>query len=222
MEKLLEQNAIEAVDLVIAKNALKAQEKEVEVQQIIYYGSPLAQQLTEENRVSYSFQVTALALFPSIISVNFFDEQFNVSIPKPKFHIGQPVIVDAFDEMDETDYLITGIALNYTPEHQPYWSYCVGDKDESFLEYNFAESWHDETDLLPKRIVGQKLPLFRGHYYVLIAENNQVWDGTNWTTIHWNAKHYESWTAAKSAQHQLQFNPKFKAKKSEIKAIFKP
>ena len=163
-----------------------------------------------------------MALFPNIISVNFFDDKFNSTIPKPKFHIGQPVIVDALDGIDETDYIVTGISLNYTPETHPSWSYCVGDKDDNFLDYNFADAWHDEIDLLPKRIVGQKLPLFRGHYYVLISENNQVWDGTNWTTIHWNAKHYKSWTAAKSAQHQLQFNPHFKARNSEIKAIFKP
>ena len=46
-KELLEQNTVETIDLLIAKNALKAQQKEVEVQRIIYYGSPLAQQLTE-------------------------------------------------------------------------------------------------------------------------------------------------------------------------------
>ena len=51
-KQLLGENAVETIDLLIARNALKAQEKEVEVHQIIYYGSPLAQQLTEENRVS--------------------------------------------------------------------------------------------------------------------------------------------------------------------------
>ena len=149
-KELLIENVVETIDLLIARNALKAQEKEVEVQRIIYYGSPLTQQLTEENRVSYSFQVTALALFPSIISVNFFDEKFNSTIPKPKFHIGQPVIVDALDGMDETDYIITGIALNYSPETKPSWSYCVGDKDDNFLDYNFADAWHDETEITPR------------------------------------------------------------------------
>ena len=146
-KELLEQNTVETIDLLIAKNALNAQEKEVEVQRIIYYGSPLTQQLTEENRVSYSFQVTALALFPNMISVNFFDDKFNSTIPKPKFHIGQPVIVDALDGMDETDYIITGIALNYSPETKPSWSYCVGDKDESVLDNDFADAWHDETEI---------------------------------------------------------------------------
>ena len=63
-----------------------------------------------------------------MISVNFFDDKFNSTIPKPKFHIGQPIIVDTLDEMDETDYIITGIALNYSPETKPSWSYCVGEK----------------------------------------------------------------------------------------------
>ena len=146
-KSLLEQNAVETIDLLIAKNALKAQEKEVEVHQIIYYGSPLAQQLTEENRVSYSFRVTALALFPNIISVNFFADKFNSTIPKPKYHIGQPIIVDPLDGIDLTDYIVTGIALKYAPLHQPYWTYCVGDKEESFLEYNFEDAWHDETEI---------------------------------------------------------------------------
>ena len=146
-KELLIENVVETIDLLIARNALKAQEKEVEVQQIIYYGSPLAQQLTEENRVSYSFQVTALALFPSMISVNFFDDKFNSTIPKPKFDIGQPIIVETLDGMDETDYIVTGITLNYSPETNPSWSYCVGDKDESRLDYNFADAWHDETEI---------------------------------------------------------------------------
>ena len=149
-KELLIENVVETIDLLIARNALKAQEKEVEVQQIIYYGSPLAQQLTEENRVSYSFQVTALALFPSMISVNFFDDKFNSTIPKPKFDIGQPIIVETLDGMDETDYIVTGITLNYSPETNPSWSYCVGDKDESKLDYNFADAWHDETDITPR------------------------------------------------------------------------
>ena len=114
---------------------------------IVEDGSPLAQQLTEENRVSYSFQVTALALSPNMISVNFFDDKFNSTIPKPKFHIAQPVIVDALDGIDETDYIVTGIALNYTPETNPSWSYCIGDKDDNFLDYNFADAWHDETEI---------------------------------------------------------------------------
>ena len=63
-----------------------------------------------------------------MISVNFFDDKFNSTIPKPKFDIGQPIIVDTLDEMDETDYIITGIALNYSPETKPSWSYCVGEK----------------------------------------------------------------------------------------------
>lgn len=150
-KQLLGENAVETIDWLIARNALKAQEKEVEVHQIIYYGSPLAQQLTEENRLSYSFKIVARALFPNIISVNFFDDTFNSTIPKPKYHIGQPVIIDALDGMDETDYIVTGIALNYAPEHQPYWSYCVGDKDDSFLDYDFADAWHDETEISKKK-----------------------------------------------------------------------
>ena len=67
-----------------------------------------------------------------------------------------------------------------------------------------------------------KLPLFRGFYYIFISADNYVWNGSNWSYSHHEAKHYKSWTAAKSAQHQLQFNPHFKAKNSEIKAIFKP
>ncbi|CCQ54666.1 MAG: hypothetical protein MK111_17230 [Crocosphaera sp.] len=63
-KELLEQNTVETIDLLIAKNALNAQEKEVEVQRIIYYGSPLAQQLTEENRVSYSFRPYSLCFIP--------------------------------------------------------------------------------------------------------------------------------------------------------------
>lgn len=150
-KQLLEQNEVETIDLLIARNALKAQEKEVEVHQIIYYGSPLAQQLTEENRVSYSFRVTVLALFPNIISVNFFDDKFNSTIPKPKFHIGQPVIVDPLDGIDPTDYIVTGMALKYAPLHKPYWTYCVGDKEESFLDYDFADAWHDETEISSKK-----------------------------------------------------------------------
>jgi len=157
--KWLQQKALENIDLLIAQNALKAQEKEVEVHKIIYYGSPLAQQLTEDNRVSYSFHMTALALFPNIIWFNFFDDTFNSSIPKPKYKIGQPIIVDAFDDIDETDYIITGISLTYSPGHQPYWSYCVGDQNHGSLEFNFADAWHKETDLLLQRIVEEKLHL---------------------------------------------------------------
>ena len=149
-KELLEKNTVESIDLLIAKNALNAQEKEVEVQQIIYYVSPFAQQLTEENRVSYSFQVTAYALFPNIISVNFFDDKLNSTIPKPKFYIGQPIIVDTLEGIDETDYIVTGIALNYTPLSNPSWSYCIGDKDESRLDYNFTDAWHDETEITPR------------------------------------------------------------------------
>ena len=29
-------------------------------------------------------------------------------------------------------------------------SYCIGDKDESRLDYNFADAWHDETELSPR------------------------------------------------------------------------
>ena len=43
-----------------------------------------------------------------------------------------------------------GMALNYAPLHQPYWSYCVGDKDESFLDYDFEDAWHDETEITPQ------------------------------------------------------------------------
>ena len=70
--------------------------------------------------------------------------------------------------------------------------------------------------------MSNKLPLFRGFYYIFVSADNYVWNGSNWSFGHWEAKHYKSWTAAKLAQHQLQFNMHFKAKKSEIKAIFKP
>ncbi len=70
--------------------------------------------------------------------------------------------------------------------------------------------------------MSNKLPLFSGFYYIFISADNYVWNGSNWTFSNWEAKHYQSWTAILSAQHQLQFNPNFKAKKSEIKAIFKP
>ncbi len=67
-----------------------------------------------------------------------------------------------------------------------------------------------------------KLPLFRWFYYIFISEDNHVWDGSDWTFSHWEAKHYLSWQAIRAAKYQLRFNPHFKAKKSKIKAIFKP
>ena len=70
--------------------------------------------------------------------------------------------------------------------------------------------------------MNNNLPLFRGSYYIFVSADDYVWNGTNWSFSHWEAKHYETWTAVRSAQHQLQFNPNFKAKKSQIKAIFKP
>ncbi len=217
--ELLQQNAVETIDLLIAKNALKAQEEEVEVHQIIYYGSPLAQQLTEENRVSYSFQITAMALFPQLIKVHFFDDGFNAKIPEPKYHLGQPVLVQ---NGGDSEYIITGITLDYNGNLEPTWAYCIGDEQDSHLDYDFEGSWHIEKDISLKEELPQNLPLFQGYYYILVSEDNHYWNGIYWTTRQSESKPYQSWKQAKIAQTELEFNPHFSVKKSEIKAIFKP
>jgi hypothetical protein len=88
-----------------------------------------------------------------MIKVQFLDEHFNSNIPEPRYHLGQPVIVNALEDFDETEYIITGISLNYAPDSQPSWSYCVGDKDESFLDYNFEDAWYRETEISPRKLL---------------------------------------------------------------------
>ena len=67
-KKLLQNNQIERIDLEIAKEAAKAGESSQEIQQIIYFGSPQSQVFKEvDERLDYSFKITALALLPSLI-----------------------------------------------------------------------------------------------------------------------------------------------------------
>ncbi len=87
-------------------------------------------------------------------SVNFLEEEINLTLPKPKYHLGQPVIINSLDKFNQTDCIITGMVLNYGPNSIPFWSYCIGDREKSYLDYHFEAAWYPESDLsstLPKR-----------------------------------------------------------------------
>nr|ADN18548.1 hypothetical protein Cyan7822_6904 [Gloeothece verrucosa PCC 7822] len=40
-------------------------------------------------------------------------------------------------------------------------------------------------------------------YYLLVSADNRYWDGNNWTSQKYKARHYPTLTAAQSAQRQL-------------------
>ena len=67
-----------------------------------------------------------------------------------------------------------------------------------------------------------KTTLFRVSYYILVGDSRYYWTGNKWETAKYEAKHYQTWKAAKAAQRQLRFNSIFKERKSQIQAFKKP
>ncbi|WP_013325548.1 hypothetical protein [Gloeothece verrucosa] len=51
----------------------------------------------------------------------------------------------------------------------------------------------------------RRIPLFqvRLEHYLLVNASNRYWDGSNWTSQKYKARHYPTLTAAQSAQRQL-------------------
>lgn len=76
-----------------------------------------------------------------------FSYQLNSIISTPKFYLGQSVIVEPLEGIDDDDYLITGITLSYSEDSKPYWKYSVGIKELSHPNFDFKDNWFDEESL---------------------------------------------------------------------------
>ncbi|MEM8779855.1 MAG: hypothetical protein AAGF26_13470 [Cyanobacteria bacterium P01_G01_bin.49] len=67
--ELINNKQVETVDFIVARNGVKANENNAEIQKIIYFGSPQSQLIKDiDERLDYSFRITALALLPNLLN----------------------------------------------------------------------------------------------------------------------------------------------------------